>query len=198
MNGLKFRGVVMKKRLIISILFVISGGIIMCVSLGEILKGKKETSNALVEAQELVITQKEMNQELFKPKVGETIGILSIPKLEAELPIIEGTNPDELEKGVGHFHGSYFPKEGGQIVLSGHRDTVFRKVGQLKEGDLIEIKVPYGSFQYEITHTKIVDADDRSIITLQNNSEELILTTCYPFHYIGDAPERYIIYAEKK
>jgi len=57
--------------------------------------------------------------------------------------------------------------------------------------------MPYGSYQYEITHTKIVDADDTSIITLQNDEEELILTTCYPFSYIGDAPDRYIIYAKR-
>ena len=113
------------------------------------------------------------------------------------MPIVEGTDPDELKEGVGHYKGSYYPNENGQIVLSGHRDTVFRKIGELEIGDTLEIQLPYGEFSYEIAHTKIVDADDTSIITLQNDNEELVLTTCYPFSYIGNAPDRYIIYAKK-
>jgi sortase A len=60
------------------------------------------------------------------------------------------------------------------------------------------MEMPYGSFSYEITDTKIVKSDDTSIITLQHEKEELILTTCYPFSYVGNAPERYIIYAKPK
>ena len=88
------------------------------------------------------------------------------------------------------------PSQNGQIVLSGHRDTVFRHLGELKIGDQLIVNVPNGSFPYKITHTKIVDSKDTSIITLQKDHEELILTTCYPFRYIGNAPKRYIIYAD--
>lgn len=136
--------------------------------------------------------------ENFNPATGEVIGLLSLPKIESELAIVEGTDPDELAKGVGHYKGSFYPNQGGQIVLSGHRDTVFKRVGELKLGDELVMKMPYGNASYEIVNTKIVDADDMSIVTLQNEEEELILTTCYPFGYIGDAPERYIIYAKKK
>nr|WP_328700283.1 sortase [Bacillus sp. NSP9.1] len=88
------------------------------------------------------------------------------------------------------------PKQNGQIVLSGHRDTVFRRTGELEIGDRLNIELPYGSFDYRITNMKIVDKEDTSIITLQHEKEELLLTTCYPFSYIGDAPKRYIIYAK--
>ncbi len=132
----------------------------------------------------------------FKPANGEAAGILHIPRLGAQLPIVEGTSPDDLEKGVGHYKDSYYPKQNGQIVLSGHRDTVFRRTGELEIGDKLKIELPYGSFEYEITHTKIVDQDDTSIITLQHEKEELLLTTCYPFSYVGNAPERYIMYAK--
>lgn len=101
-----------------------------------------------------------------------------------------------IEKGVGHYKGSYYPKQNGQIVLSGHRDTVFRRTGELELGDRLEVEVPYGRYAYEIIKTKIVDQDDTSIITLQNKKEELVLTTCYPFSYIRNAPQRYIIYAK--
>ncbi len=139
-----------------------------------------------------------IDKENFNPITGEVVGLLSLPKIESELAIVEGTDPDELAKGVGHYKGSYYPEQGGQIVLSGHRDTVFKRVGELELGDELVMKMPYGKAAYEIVNTKIVDADDTSIITLQDQEEELILTTCYPFGYIGDAPERYIIYAKKK
>ncbi len=114
------------------------------------------------------------------------------------MAIVEGTDPNDLKKGVGHYKGSFFPGENGQIVLSGHRDTVFRHLGELKIGDDLKVEMPNGTFTYEIARTKIVDAKDTSIITLQHNEEELILTTCYPFRYVGNAPDRYIIYAKPK
>lgn len=110
---------------------------------------------------------------------------------------MEGTDADDLEKGVGHYKDSYYPEDNGQIVLSGHRDTVFRRTGELGKGDKLEILVSYGTFTYEITGTKIVDKDDTSIITLQHDREELVLTTCYPFSYVGNAPKRYIIYGQR-
>ncbi|MFP7319411.1 sortase SrtA [Bacillus spizizenii] len=137
------------------------------------------------------------NKASFKPETGQASGILEIPKINAELPIVEGTDADDLEKGVGHYKDSYYPDENGQIVLSGHRDTVFRRTGELEKGDLLRILLSYGDFTYEIVKTKIVDKDDTSIITLQHEKEELILTTCYPFSYVGNAPKRYIIYGKR-
>ncbi|WP_404333250.1 class D sortase [Mesobacillus maritimus] len=172
--------------------------------LSQFINSKVQTIQSLKEAKAIVQPQSEDKAYLptkpegrLLPDEGETTGLLHIPKINAELAIVEGTDPDDLEKGVGHYKDSYYPDENGQIVLSGHRDTVFRKLGELKLADILEVQMSYGSYKYEITHTKIVDADDTSIITLQNDEEELILTTCYPFSYIGDAPDRYIIYAKR-
>ncbi|MED3623635.1 class D sortase [Neobacillus thermocopriae] len=191
----------------VPLLLILTGIFVIGFSLWQLIDSKIKTNTSLKEAKKLVIGQTEkqvMKKRPLKnmvsemPKMGDTIGLLVIPRIKAELAIIEGTDPDELEKGVGHFKGSFFPGENGQIVLSGHRDTVFRRLGELKVGDLLTMQMPYGTYQYEITNMKIVDEDDRSIITLQNEKEELILTTCYPFHYIGNAPQRYIIYAKLK
>ncbi|MEC5422878.1 class D sortase [Virgibacillus sp. C22-A2] len=133
--------------------------------------------------------------EDFSPSTGDTAGILFIPKLEAQLPIIEGTHEDELEKGVGHYKGTAYPQQNDQIVLSGHRDTVFRQMGELEIGDILTIQLPYGNFSYEIVATDIVDAEDRTIIVPTAPDEVLTLTTCYPFSFIGSAPDRYIITA---
>lgn len=156
-----------------------------------------QTAQSLEEAKKVVAIGQEVSKNQFAPEIGKASGILTIPKLKADLPIVEGTDADDLAKGVGHYKGSYYPDQHGQIVLSGHRDTVFRRTGELDIGDQLKVTVPYGEFVYEITHTKIVDQHDTSIITLQNQKEELVLTTCYPFHFVGNAPERYIIYAKR-
>jgi sortase A len=190
-----------KGKSLLPILLVVAGIIIICIGVWQILDSKQQTKASLQEAKEIIKNQSQAiskkGDEPYNPFIGETVGLLEIPWIDAELAIIEGTDPDDLEKGVGHFKGSYYPGENGQIVLSGHRDTVFRRLGELKIGDPLEVKMPYGDYDYEIISTKIVDADDTSIITLQNNDEELIVTTCYPFSYVGNALERYIIYAKK-
>ncbi|MEC0419705.1 class D sortase, partial [Bacillus subtilis] len=143
-------------------------------------------------------TQNLQTTEQYKPPTGDVSGLLTIPAIKAELPIVEGTDPNDLAKGVGHYKGSYYPEQNGQIVLSGHRDTVFRRAGELRKGDTLRVDTGYGGYDYIIKDMKIVSKDDNSIITLQHEKEELILTTCYPFSYIGDAPDRYIIYAYPK
>lgn len=134
-------------------------------------------------------------EKVFDPKHGEVVGILSIPKINGELPIIEGTDEDDLEKGVGHYKGTAYPLQNDQIVLSGHRDTVFRRMGELEIGDIFTVKLPYGNFTYIITETKIVEADDRTVIKSTAPNEILTVTTCYPFSFVGNAPQRYIITA---
>lgn len=130
-----------------------------------------------------------------RPEQGEMIGSLTIPKLNANLPIYHGTDEDELEKGVGHFAGSVLPGEKDNSVLSGHRDTVFRQLGNVGKGDLLVVTTNAGKFTYKIRKTRIVDANDRTVIVPKPRTT-LTVTTCYPFDFIGDAPERYILIAD--
>ncbi|MBT2765867.1 class D sortase [Paenibacillus sp. ISL-20] len=135
-----------------------------------------------------------IDKSMFDPKPNDVIGMLEIPKLEAELPIIEGTEEEMLDRGVGHYSSTAFPMEDEQILLSGHRDTVFRDFDKLSVGDRFIIKLPYGTFEYEIRSTDIVDKDDTTVIRSMG-AEVLVVSTCYPFRYLGNAPERYIFYA---
>lgn len=185
------------------LIFILAGLIFLGVGIWQLVDVKIQTKASLEKAKEIITGHSgEPAQKRDKnsppPEMGDTVGLLTIPKIKAELAIVEGTNPDDLEKGVGHYKGSYFPGDAGQIVLSGHRDTVFRRLGKLKLGDSLKMQMPYGNFTYEITNTKIVKSDDTTIITLQHEKEELIITTCYPFRYVGNAPKRYIIYAKLK
>lgn len=200
----------MRKGMILALLFIIGGVSFIGYGLYEKWSLDRKTEAALQDAVALTSGDQEKETapssendrewptkpEDWNPAVGDVVGILQIPKFEAQLPIVEGTDPDELEKGVGHYRGASYPGELGQIVFSGHRDTVFLRLGELELGDKFVVSLPYGDYMYEIYETKIVDKDDTSIITLQKEKEELILTTCYPFTLTGRAPERYIVYAK--
>ncbi|MBB5198088.1 class D sortase [Anaerocolumna cellulosilytica] len=129
-----------------------------------------------------------------RPELGEKIGELSIPKLKITLPVYEGTEDNELKRGVGHYADSVLPGENDNSVLSGHRDTVFRNLESLEKGDLLIINTYAGEFFYKIKKFRIVDEDDRTVIVPKPGAT-LTLTTCSPFDFIGPAPKRYIITA---
>ena len=161
---------------------------------------------ALAIAEEMITTQKESDQadsesvgELYKTgalryQVDDVIGILSIPALEETYPIIEGTDEEMLMKGVGHYATTALPGGNEQILLSGHKGTVFQRLGELQPGDRFIVDMGYGSYEYEMRESEILAADDTTVIT-PRGEEVLTLSTCYPFSYIGSASERYIIYA---
>lgn len=130
-------------------------------------------------------------------KTGDQIGELIIPRIGGILPIVEGTDPDSLEKGVGKYrgYGTVAPDQTGHVVLSGHRDTVFRKVGKLQDGDRLYIRYKGKIYTYQIRKRWVTHADDRTVI-VPINKPVLSLTTCYPFDYVGSAPDRYIIRAD--
>lgn len=128
-------------------------------------------------------------------KKGEIIGEIYLPKLGKRIALLEGTQRPQLKKGAGHDIGSAPPGTLGNSVVAGHRDTVFRGLGTLKKGDLIEIETMDGTFIYSITGSTIVDGDARGVIKQQNSEAVLTLITCYPFTYIGPAPDRYLLSA---
>jgi sortase A len=131
---------------------------------------------------------------LKKPKVGDVIGSLTIPRINSKIAIIEGTGSKELKRGVGHYVGSVVPGVSDNSVLAGHRDSVFRRLGEVKIGDLITVKNDYGTFVYEVHKIRIVKANDRTVI-VPTKDAVLTLSTCYPFRFIGNAPKRYVVQA---
>lgn len=162
--------------------------------------GQVDAENYKVKSALKANNEQEQNKEqepLYpeRPEKGENIGELIIPKLEARLPIYHGTAEEELEKGVGHFAGSVLPGEKDNSVLSGHRDTVFRKLGEVGKGDLLVVKTTAGEFTYKVKKVRIVDKDDRTVIVPKPRAT-LTVSTCYPFDFIGASPERYILVAD--
>jgi sortase A len=130
-----------------------------------------------------------------RPLEADNIGNLTIPALKQIMPIIEGTDEDELEKGIGHFTQSVLPGENNNSVLSGHRDTVFAEIGKLNIGQELIVETSAGTFTYSISDIRIVHKDDKTIIVPTDHAV-LTVITCYPFRFIGAAPDRYILTAD--
>lgn len=135
------------------------------------------------------------SQYPVSPARGEVLGTLSIPALGQSFPVYEGTGDDELARGVGHMDDTAFPGEPDNCVISGHRDTVFSGLGQLKLGDHLLLETATGVHDYVISRVRIVDKDDLTVVVPADRAI-LTVSTCYPFQYVGSAPERYVLTAE--
>lgn len=128
---------------------------------------------------------------------GDDVATLVMPSIDTSFEVFWGTEEDVLEKGVGMYDSdeTTTPDQMGHTVLSGHRDSVFQPVGDLEDGDSIYVQYQDKDYEYEIHKTWITDAQDQSVI-VDKDDPTLTLTTCYPFEFIGAAPDRYIVEAE--
>ena len=131
-------------------------------------------------------------QEIFE--YGEFIGNLSIPRLKKSVLFYQGTDAATLRKGAGHYINSVMPGATDNSVIAGHRDSVFKNFGRLKRGDLLIVTIGASQHIYKIKSMRIVDAEDRTVI-VPTTKATLTLSTCYPFKYIGSAPDRFIVTA---
>src|SRR5699024_7508071 len=176
----------------LSVVFIIVGLAILSYGGYELYSSSADESKRLEDAS-TIISENVINEfeedsiDYTKFNQGDTIGVLYIPKLDREIPIVEGTDEKELAQGVGHYSGTGFPGENKQILLSGHRDTVFRNFGDLEDGDEFHIQMEHGTFVYAIrdSETVIVPANDTTVIDPSREDEVLTVSTCYPFSYIG-------------
>jgi sortase A len=124
------------------------------------------------------------------------VGLLAIPRLSISVVAVEGDDGHALRIAAGHLPDTPLPWQEGNATFAGHRDTFFRALGQLRLGDDIDITTPNGQFSYHVTRTLIVNPSDLSILQ-PHDGTALTLITCYPFGYIGDAPQRFIVQAER-
>lgn len=127
-----------------------------------------------------------------KPKQNENFGTMIIPRLDRTLPIIQGTEEKQLKNGIGHVMSSVLPGENDNSVIAGHRETSFRNLDELIIGDTISIETEVGEFTYKVNQIRVVESNDETVI-ISNKYASLTLITCYPFDWVGSAPQRYIV-----
>ena len=133
-------------------------------------------------------------QESLVTHSGSAIAVLRIPKLRLEVPVLEGTDDLTLNRGVGRIEGTAKPGEHGNIGIAGHRDGFFRGLKDIGPGDTIEMVTPTRKTLYTVDRIVIVTPNDVSVLKPQQQPS-LTLVTCYPFYFIGSAPQRYIVQA---
>ncbi len=124
------------------------------------------------------------------------IGRIEIPRLRLRTIVAEGADPLVLHRAVGHLPKTAFPGEPGNVVLAGHRDSFFSSLEEVRSGDRIRITTPDGAFEYRVDAKSVVRPEQTEVLT-HTSVPTLTLITCYPFHYLGPAPKRYVIRARQ-
>jgi sortase A len=127
-------------------------------------------------------------------RAGTPLAILRIPKLQLEVPVLEGTDRITLNSGAGRIAGTALPGEHGNIGIAGHRDGFFRGLKDISKGDTIELVANHHTDTYVVDNIHITSPDDVSVLQPSRRSQ-LTLVTCYPFYFVGPAPKRYIVQA---
>lgn len=130
------------------------------------------------------------------PIYGTKYATIKIPSINVELPVYYGSTYAILKSGIAHDESSYFPGEGGSVIMAGHNfKTFLANLPKAKVGDEITVETTYGKFIYEINDTKIVKETATNEVPVQKEKEILMLYTCWPINNIGHASERYVVYA---
>jgi len=129
-----------------------------------------------------------------RPPQGSPIAGLSIPSVGLSAIVLQGSDDRTLHLGPGHIETTALPGEAGNVAIAGHRDTFFRPLRNVKIGDDIWLETPEERVQYRIAWFRIVHPDEVEVIA-PSRDRMLTLVTCYPFQFIGQAPDRFIVRA---
>lgn len=127
-------------------------------------------------------------------KPGSIVGLLEIPRLDLEVAVLEGADPTILRHAAGHLPETAMPEEPGNVAIAAHRDSHFRRLENIRQGDRIQLRRPRGVFVYEVERTLVTEPTNVSVLDT-GDGPELTLITCYPFRYVGSAPQRFIVRA---
>ena len=128
------------------------------------------------------------------PQPGAVIGRLVIPRLQLRAIVREGDGSHVLDVALGHVPGTAMPGAPGNVGIAGHRDTLFRCLRNITKDDQIIFQTTHGDYTYSVEDTQIVKPRDVAVLD-PGPYPEITLVTCYPFYYIGAAPDRFIVHA---
>lgn len=125
------------------------------------------------------------------------LGRIEIPSVGVSAIVEEGDSDATLAESVGHLTGTALPGQSGNVALAAHRDTYFRDLSDIQNGDEIFFTTATAIYKYRVSATVIVDPSDVGVLAPSTDSR-LTLITCFPFHYIGPAPKRFVVVAQQE
>ena len=127
---------------------------------------------------------------------GDVIGEIQVPRLGLNAIVVQGDSPANLRRAVGHISKSALPGEWGNVALAGHRDTLFRPLHDIRLGDEIKFTTPERSFEYLVESIEVVAPNDIQVLE-PSTGHDLTFITCFPFHFVGPAPKRFVVRARE-
>jgi sortase A len=133
-------------------------------------------------------------REAISDAAPAPLAVLRIPKIRLEVAVLPGTGDRTLDRGVGHIEDTALPGTDGNAGIAGHRDGFFRGLKDITTGDAIELETLQGKDVYRVERTWVVNPEDVSVLD-PTSTQALTLVTCYPFYFIGSAPQRFIVRA---
>ena len=136
-------------------------------------------------------------EESLAQAASAPLGILRIPKIGLEVAVLEGTDDLTLNRAVGHIEDTAKPGEPGNVGIAGHRDGYFRGLKEIAKGDTMEIETLSGVDSYRVTDIWIVKPEDVQVLD-PTPRPSVTLVACYPFYFVGHAPQRYIVRAVRE
>jgi len=119
---------------------------------------------------------------------------VSIPRIGMSVAVVDGADESTLRVAAGRIPGTGVPGRPGTIGLAAHRDTFFRRLREVRIGDQVVLETAHGDFTYHVVSTTIVEPDDTWVLQ-PGHDQALVLVTCYPFVFIGHAPQRFVVRA---
>ncbi len=122
------------------------------------------------------------------------LGVLEVPAVGLEVPVYQTSSELVMDRAAGVINGMAYPHEGGNIGISGHRDGYFRALKDVQVGDLILLQTLEGEKRFTIESTTVVDKTDTHLLK-DTREQTVTLVTCYPFYFVGHAPQRFIVTA---
>ena len=125
------------------------------------------------------------------------VGRLEIGRLGLSVMVVEGDDHRTLRRAVGHIPGTSLPGQTGNMALTGHRDTFFRPLRNIRPDDIVTLTTLKGQYRYRVRSTQVVRPDNVTVLEPDRNNEILTLITCHPFYFVGAAPDRFIVRAER-
>ena len=110
--------------------------------------------------------------------------------------VVQGVSAGDLRRAAGHIPGTALPGEPGNVGIAAHRDTFFRPLRLIAPNDTITLTTLQGAYRYRVVSTEIVKPDAVDVLH-PTSRDTLTLVTCFPFYYVGSAPQRFIVHAER-
>jgi sortase A len=143
-----------------------------------------------------IASEGSVHEVSFHPSTGKTLGEIELTRIGVTAMILEGTDDRTLRRAVGHIPGTPLPGQPGNVAIAGHRDTFFRALRNVRQDDEITLMTLEGSYRYRVDSISVVGPEDTRVLD-NSGGDILTLVTCYPFYFVGPAPRRFIVRAQR-